>query len=98
MKAHMEKAKASGMKTEGMKSHHLAFELTDSKTKKPVADGKGTVTVVGPDKKEEKVGFLSMEGHLGADVSLPKPGTYTFRVAIESGSGKGSASFSHTVK
>src|SRR5512134_317721 len=53
MKAHMEKAKASGMKMEGMamKSHHLAFGLTDPKAKKPVTEGKGSVTVIGPDKK-----------------------------------------------
>ena len=72
MKAHMEKAKASGMKMEGMamKSHHVAVGLTDPKTKKPLAvtEGKGTVTVVGPDKKEEKVNFMVMEGHFGADV------------------------------
>jgi hypothetical protein len=99
MKAQMEKAKSSGMKMEGMmKSHHIAFELTDPKTKKPVTEGKGSVTVVGPDKKEEKSDFMAMEGHFGADVNLPKPGKYTFKVAIESGGKKGSATFSHTVK
>jgi hypothetical protein len=87
MKAHMEKA-----------THHLAFELTDPKTKKPLTEGKGSVTVVGPDKKEEKSDFMAMEGHFGADVNLPKPGKYTFKVAIESGGKKGSATFSHTVK
>jgi hypothetical protein len=99
MKAHMEKAKASGMKMEGaMKSHHLSFGLTDPKTKKPITEGKGTVAVVGPDKKEEKSDFMVMEGHFGADVNLPKPGKYTFKVAIESGGKKGSASFSYTMK
>jgi hypothetical protein len=96
----MEKAKASGMKMEGMmmKSHHIAFGLTDPETKKPVTEGKGSVTVVGPDKKEEKTDFMAVEGHFGADVDLPKPGKYTFKVAIESGEKKGSATFSHMVK
>lgn len=101
MKAHMEKAKASGMKMEGMmKTHHLAIGLSDPKTKQPlsVAEGKGTVTVTGPDKKAEKYDFMVMEGHLGADVNLPKPGKYTFKTDIESGGKKGSATFTHTVK
>ena len=100
MKAHMEKAKASGMKMEGMamKSHHVAFVLTDPKTKKPVTEGKGSVTVIGPDKKEEKSDFMAMEGHFGADVNLPKPGKYTLMVNIESGGKKGSATFPYSVK
>ncbi|HZW36256.1 MAG: hypothetical protein ACM319_05260 [Deltaproteobacteria bacterium] len=100
MKAHMEKAKATGMKMEGMvmKSHHIAFELTDPKSKKPVTEGKGSVTVVGPDKKAETTNFMAMEGHFGADVNLPKPGKYTFKTEIESGGKKGSATFSRTVK
>lgn len=99
MKAHMEKAKASGMKMEGaMKSHHISVALTDPATKKPVTDGKGTVTVVGPDKKAETTEFMVMEGHFGADVNLPKPGKYTFKTDIESGGKKGSAAFSYTVK
>jgi len=100
MKAQMEKAKASGMKMEGMamKSHHLAFELTDPKTKKAATEGKGSVTVIGPDKKEEKTDLMVMEGHFGADVNLPKPGKYTFKVEIESGGKKGGATFSHVVK
>lgn len=105
MKAHMEKAKASGMKMEGMKgmmnkTHHVAIHLAGDKTKKPVtvAEGKGTVTVIGPDKKEETSNFMVMEGHFGADVSLPKPGKYTFKTEVETGGEKGSATFSYTVK
>jgi len=99
MKAQMEKAMSSGMKMEGaMKSHHLAFSLTDPKTKKAVTEGNGTVTVIGPDKKEEMSDFMVMKGHFGADVNLPKPGKYTFKVKIESGGKNGSAKFSHEVK
>ena len=96
MKAHMA---ASGMKAQGTmpNSHHLALRLTDA-AKKPVTEGKGTVTVTGPDKKETKVDFMVMQGHFGADVNLPKPGKYTFKAEIESGGKKGNATFSHTVK
>jgi len=99
MKAQMEKAKASGMKMEGMmKTHHFEIALTDAGTKKPVTEGKGTVTVTGPDKKAEKYDFMGMEGHFGVDVNLPKPGKYSFKTEIESGGKKGSTTFSHTVK
>lgn len=96
MKAHMA---ASGMKAQGAlpNSHHLALTLTDA-AKKPVTDGKGTVTVTGPDKKETKAEFMVMQGHFGADVNLPNPGKYTFKSEIESGGKKGSATFPYTVK
>ncbi|MBE0568288.1 MAG: hypothetical protein IH577_01245 [Deltaproteobacteria bacterium] len=96
MKAHLE---ASGMKAQGAmpNSHHIAFDLSDA-AKKPVTEGKGTVTVTGPDKKETKAEFMVMQGHFGADVNLPKPGKYTFKADIESGGKKGSATFSYTLK
>ena len=96
MKAHLE---ASGMKAQGAmpNSHHLALTLTDA-AKKPVTEGKGTVTVTGPDKKETKADFMVMQGHFGADVNLPKPGKYTFKTEIESGGQKGNGTFSYTLK
>ncbi len=99
MKAQMEKAMSSGMKMEGkMKSHHFELFLTDGKTKKAVTEGKGFLTVIGPGKKETKTDIAAMAGHFGVDVDLPKPGKYTFKVAIESGKEKGAATFSHTLK
>lgn len=99
MKAQMEKAKASGMKMEGMmKTHHFEIALTDAGTKKAVTEGKGSVTVTGPDKKSEKTAIAAMAGHFGVDINIPKPGKYKFKVEIESGGKKGSAKFSHEVK
>lgn len=99
MRAQMEKAKASGMKVEGtMKTHHFEIEMTDAGTKKPVTEGKGSVTVTGPDKKSEKTAIAAMAGHFGVDINLPKPGKYTFSVSIESGGRNGSATFQHQVK
>ena len=97
MKAHME---ASGMKAMGAmpNSHHVAFDLSDAKTKAHVTEGKGTVTATGPDKKTVKSDFMVMQGHFGADVNLPAPGKYTFKAEFESGGKKGSATFSHTLK
>ena len=96
MKAHLG---ASGMKAQGAmpNSHHIAFTLTDA-AKKPVTEGKGTVTVTGPDKKTATSEFMVMQGHFGADVNLPKPGKYTFKAEIESGGQKGNATFSYTLK
>jgi hypothetical protein len=99
MKAHMA-AMPSGMKMEGPmpNSHHLAVTVTDPKTKKAVTEGKGTVTVTGPDGKAVKSEFMVMQGHFGADVNLPAKGKYAFAVEIESGGAKGSAKFGRKVK
>lgn len=97
MKASME---ASGMKAQGAmaNSHHVSVAITDPATKSRMAEGKGSVTVTGPDKGKTKSDLMVMQGHFGADVNLPKPGKYTFDVRIESGGKKGSATFSYTVK
>jgi hypothetical protein len=99
MKAHMA-AMPSGMKMEGAmpNSHHIAVSLSDAKTKKAIVEGTGKVTVTGPDKKAVASDFMVMQGHFGADVNLPKPGKYTFKVEIASGTDKGSATFSYKVK
>jgi len=96
MKARMA---ASGMKGQNAlpNSHHLALSLADA-AKKPVTEGKGTVTVTGPDKKSATSEFMVMQGHFGADVNLPKPGKYTFKTSIESGGKKGSGTFTYTLK
>jgi hypothetical protein len=98
MKAQM--AAMPGMKSDAPmpNSHHVAMSLADGKTKAAVAEGSGTITVTGPGGKAVKVPFMAMQGHFGADVNLPGPGKYTFKVEIASGKGKGSASFAWTVK
>ncbi|MGA7104062.1 MAG: hypothetical protein WBX49_01840 [Candidatus Deferrimicrobiaceae bacterium] len=100
MKVQMEKAKASGMKMEGMmkNTHHLSLMLSDPHTKKAVTEGKGSVTVTGPDKKKATTDFMVMQGHFGADVAIDKPGQYNFDVVIESGGKKGTASFAQEIK
>jgi len=99
MKAQMAKAKVSEKMMANMKNtHHVAFSLTDPATNKPVTEGKGTVTVTGPDNKTVTADLMGMQGHFGADVNLPAPGEYTFQVEVEAGGKKESASFHHTVK
>jgi hypothetical protein len=97
MKAQME---SSGMKAQGTmtNSHHIALSLTDPKTKKPVTEGTGTVTVVGPDKSMKTYNVTGMKGHFGADVNLPKPGKYRCNVKMESGGKTGTATFHYTLK
>lgn len=97
MKASME---ASGMKSHGamMNSHHVSIVIADPKTKALLAEGKGTVTVTGPDKGKAATALMAMQGHFGADINLPKPGKYAIAVEIESGGKKGNAAFSYTVK
>ena len=78
---------------------HLMLFLTDPTTGKPAAGVAGKVVVTGPDKaSSSKVTLVTMGEHIGADVGMPKPGKYTFTAEIESASGKGSATFSYTLK
>jgi hypothetical protein len=99
MKAQMEKSKVSEKMMAKMKhTHHVMFSLEDPAAKKPVTEGKGTVTVTGPDKKEAKYDLMGMHGHFGADITLDKPGKYEFSAKIESGGKKGKATFDHEIK
>ena len=99
MKAQMEKSKVSEkMKAMMKNTHHIAFSLEDPVAKKPVTEGKGTVAIIGPDKKESTYNLTGMEGHFGADITLDKPGKYEFSVQIEAGGKKGAAKFAHELK
>ena len=78
---------------------HLMLFLTDPKTGKSAAGVAGKVVVTGPDKaSSSKVTLVTMGEHIGADVGMPTPGKYTFKVDIESPGKKGSATFSYTLK
>jgi hypothetical protein len=78
---------------------HLMMFLSDPATGKPVSVTAGEVVITGPDKdSSSKVRLVAMEGHIGADVDLPKPGEYTFAAEFESDGKKGGATFSYTLK
>jgi hypothetical protein len=99
MKAQMAKSKVSEkMKAKMKHTHHLMVALTDPGTKKQVTEGKGSVTVTGPDKVKSRYDFMGMHGHFGSDITLNKPGKYAFEVAIEAGGKNGKSTFHHTIK
>ena len=100
MKAQMEKSGVSA-KTSAKYAgqRHLMLFLTDPATGKPAAGVAGKVDVAGPDKaSSSKVTLVVMGEHIGADVSMPTPGKYTFTAEIESPGKKGSATFAYTLK
>jgi hypothetical protein len=100
MKAQMEKSGVSAAtvaKYAGKR--HLMLFLTDPATGKSAAGVAGKVDVTGPDKaSSSKVTLVVMGEHIGADVTMPATGKYTFKADIESGAKKGSATFSYTLK
>lgn len=100
MKAQMEKSGVSAKALAKLPaSHHLMVMLADPKTGKPASGLTATAEVKGPDKaSSSKVTLIVMGGHIGADVNLPKPGKYTFRVSAEGGGQKGEATFDHQRK
>ncbi len=99
MKAQMAMMKGSDAMMAKMKNtHHIALSIEDPKTKDRIAEGKGAITVTGPDGEQTRYDAMAMQGHFGADVNLPTPGEYTFMVEVESGGENGSATFHHMVK
>ena len=100
MKAQMEKSGVSAKTISKLSAkHHLMVVLTDPKTREPAADVAGQVEIAGPDKASSSmVPLVVMGGHIGSDVSLPKPGTYRFRVTAAGGGKKGEASFDYQRK
>ena len=100
MKAQMEQSGVSAKTAARFAGkRHLMLFLTDPATGNPAAGVAGKVVVTGPDKASSSmVTLVVMGGHIGADVSLPTPGKYTFNADIESAGKKGSATFSYTLK
>jgi len=98
MRAKMAQMTMPGKEMAMKKTHHLSLTVSDPAAKKAVTEGKGRVTVTGPDKRSEKFELMAMGGHFGADVNLQGPGKYIFQVEIESGGNKGLARFSWTVR
>jgi len=100
MKAQLEKSGVSAAAIAKLSAkHHLMVILTDPKTKKKVERVAAQVEIAGPDRASSStVPLVVMGGHMGSDVSLPKPGKYQFRVTAEGGRGKGDASFGYELK
>jgi len=100
MKAQLEKSGVSAKTIEQLGAkYHLMMMLTDPKTAKPVTDVAGEVIIRGPDPgSSSKVELVVMGAHIGADVPLPKPGKYAFRVTVVGGGQRGVAVFEYTLK
>ena len=100
MKAQMEQSGVSAKTAAKFAGkRHLMLFLTDPATGKPAAGVAGKVVITGPDKvSSSKVTLIPMGEHIGADVGMPTPGKYTFKMEIESHGKTGSATFSYTLK
>ena len=100
MKAQMQQSGVSAETIAKLSAkHHLMMYLTDPKSGKPVGGISGNVVITGPDKASSSKGALVVMGsHIGADVSLPKPGKYSFKVTAEGGGQKGTAAFDYQLK
>jgi hypothetical protein len=81
-------------------TRHFAFYVARLRPKTPILiqEGKGTVTVTGPDGKTVTKNLTRMDGFFGADIALNKPGEYRFTVDIEAGGAKGTTTFAHAIK
>jgi len=100
MKAQMEQSGVSAkVAARFAGERHLMLFLTDPATGKPAAGVAGKVLITGPDAaSSSKVKLVMMGGHIGTNVAMPTPGTYTFEADIESVDKKGSATFSYMLE
>lgn len=79
--------------------YHLMVILADPKTKRGPDDAAGQVEITGPDKTSSSKATLFLMGdHIGADVRLPGPGKYRFRLLVRGGGKNGDASFDYERK
>jgi hypothetical protein len=79
--AHMKDVRASMAKM-GMKTtHHFMVMFEDEKSGDEIESGTVAVKITAPDGTVTgPVELMGMSGHFGADVTLDKPGAYTFQV------------------
>ncbi|HEY3490548.1 MAG TPA: hypothetical protein VGK27_10575 [Candidatus Deferrimicrobiaceae bacterium] len=92
------KMKSSG-KSEGTPtSHFLSLSIMDPATGKSLSSGKGTVTMVGPDKKKVKTDLKQIGGPYSADIAMSKAGSYAFQIDFVSGKQTATVKFSYKVK
>jgi hypothetical protein len=79
---------------------HFAFYVARLRPKTPILirEGRGTVTVTGPDGETVTKNLTRMGGHFGADIALNKPGEYRFTVDVEAGGAKGTTTFAYAVR
>ncbi|MBE0500830.1 MAG: hypothetical protein IBX47_05250 [Desulfuromonadales bacterium] len=70
-------------------THHLMVNFVDSKTGKPIVEGKVAVKVKTPAGVEGKAQMMmGMDGHFGIDLVLDQTGTYHFKIASKLADGK----------
>ena len=81
-------------------TYRLLFSLAEirPKTPFPLARWRGTVEIERPDGETLRVGLKPLDGSMGAELALEKPGPYRFLVMIEEGGRNEAVSFSHTVR
>ena len=80
-----------------MKSHHLMVYVTDP-AGKTVRQAKVGYLVTGPDKAEQKVMAMFMEGGFGADIDLKAKGAYKVLAKVAAGDKTVKDEFTFAVK
>ena len=80
-----------------VKSHHLMVYVTDPEGK-TVRQAKVGYLVTGPDKAEQKVMAMFMEGGFGADIDLKVKGAYKVLTKLAAGDKTVKDEFTYTLK
>jgi len=87
--AHLKDVKEAMAKMGMPGTHHFMVMFSDVATGKPIDAGKVAVKIEGPnDFKAGPIELMGMQGHFGADISLPGPGKYEFKIGSKLADGK----------
>ncbi len=86
---HLKDIRSAMQKMNMPQTHHFMIMLTDAKTGKPVDKGAAALKITDPTGATGKpIKLMAMTGGFGADVTLDKPGAYTFTVGTRLADGK----------
>jgi len=87
--AHLRDIRAAMAKMNMSQTHHFMVMFTDAETGKSLDSGLAAVKITDPQgTTSTPVKLMGMKGGFGADVTLDKPGIYTFDVATRFADGK----------
>ena len=86
---HLKDIRSAMQKRNMPQTHHFMIMLTDAKTGKPVDKGAAALKITDPTGATGKpIKLMAMTGGFGSDVTLDKPGAYTFTVGTRLADGK----------
>jgi len=86
---HLKDVKDAMAKMGMSETHHFMVMFMDTESGEPVESGLAAVKIEGPDDYTAgPIKLMGMQGHFGADITLPEKGKYEFKVGTKLSDGQ----------